>query len=65
MGSESLKPCPFCGSTNLEQSANEVACDDCGGAVILGWSPSITGEQVAAAWNRRASSQGGDHDPSK
>jgi len=51
--SEELKPCPFCGSTNLgflSLFAWEVQCNLC-----LAEGPKAdTREEAIAAWNRRA-----------
>jgi len=49
---EVLKPCPFCGSTNVRHayySEHWVVCDDCGGS--SGMYPSD--EKAALMWNRR------------
>lgn len=56
--SSTLKPCPFCGSENIEaagwlsEASSGPACDDCGGSA---GSVSATPEQNIARWNRRAS----------
>ena len=50
-----LKPCPFCGSTNIDITEYAavmvfVQCDDCGATF-----PHFDGkEEAVSAWNRRA-----------
>lgn len=49
-----LKPCPFCGGTNLYYAAgrfNAVECGDCGGKVVGAYR---TEKEAAEAWNTRA-----------
>ena len=54
-----LKPCPFCGSSDLEnESINAVKCQDCGGGVLLDWHTEMTEAEAIAAWNRRAVVEG-------
>lgn len=53
---KALKPCPFCGGSNIDASgwASEgttgPACDDCGGSVGSCFDPENAN---VAAWNRR------------
>ena len=50
-----LKPCPFCGSTNLNTSyKNEIWCKDCDGGVHLGDHGVKTEQFRDEAWNKRA-----------
>ncbi|MES2783799.1 MAG: Lar family restriction alleviation protein [Pseudomonadota bacterium] len=57
---EELKPCPFCGSTNVDakgwasQNSNGPACDDCGASA--GSTLADTPEANIAAWNTRPDS---------
>ncbi len=49
-----MKPCPFCGSTNVSDGSGgfemcDVGCDECGAATE--WYPTI--EEARAAWNAR------------
>lgn len=45
-----LRPCPFCGSTNVEEWGNYVRCNDC-----LADGPFIYGaEEAAGKWNKRS-----------
>lgn len=57
---EKLKPCPFCGSTNVEISpyggAKAVACMDCFCRSEI-FEGENTKEKAIAAWNRRAAPQ--------
>lgn len=49
-----LKPCPFCGGTNLYYAEGRfyaVECGDCGGKVVGAFR---TEEDAAEAWNTRA-----------
>lgn len=49
-----LKPCPFCGGTNLYYAAGRfyaVECADCGGKVVGTFK---TTEEAADAWNTRS-----------
>jgi Lar family restriction alleviation protein len=56
-----LKPCPFCGSTDISQddcsephyNGTSITCDECG-AQVKGWGASNCTERARALWNRRA-----------
>lgn len=52
--SENLKPCPFCGSTNIlheeERDASRVRCMSCD--IGTGWVPGPS-ERSMNRWNRR------------
>lgn len=65
---DGLKPCPFCGNTNLKFTTYEISpvcylsCDDCGAEICLDvdWDDMDEEEHeekchevLAAAWNRR------------
>ena len=48
-----LKPCPFCGNTNLYYTIGRVyavECADCGGKIV---GPFKTAEEANDAWNTR------------
>jgi Lar family restriction alleviation protein len=69
-----LKPCPFCGSTNISSGeslnghmgnySKQTACEDCGALgpeapVTLEQARGPVGDDLAdAAWNRRADDSG-------
>lgn len=58
-----LKPCPFCGGTNLYYAAGRfyaVECADCGGKVVGTFK---TTEEAADAWNTRSQADAPDHAP--
>ncbi len=48
-----LRPCPFCGSTEIsKREMGVVACESCGAAL---WSEDIEdSETVTETWNRRS-----------
>lgn len=48
--SEELKPCPFCGGSDVSPSSFDVKCMECGVEMPGGT------ERAIAAWNRRAPS---------
>ncbi len=58
-----LKPCPFCGNTNIGEECRQgvyyVACENCGSMGPEFSSDALRGcngwEEAAHAWNRRAS----------
>ena len=53
---EELKPCPFCGSTNIALRFESVVCRECDGNIH-----SFNQEQAIKAWNTRpADSKEGD-----
>ena len=59
--SEKLKPCPFCGSTDVHlrgRIAFCITCDNCGGKG--GGYPTIAG--ALKYWNRRAEVKGDARD---
>jgi hypothetical protein len=51
-----LKPCPFCGSSDLDVFANTVSCDQCGCDGPRQDGPEMYCDRRIAieAWNRRA-----------
>jgi Lar family restriction alleviation protein len=57
-----LKPCPFCGSNNVEYNREHISgehrveCGNCNLAVLF--DVDLTDEQAIAAWNRRADTPG-------
>jgi len=51
----SLKPCPFCGSANIDTTQDDPACADCW---AQGPQPRA-GESGVAAWNRRVQQRSG------
>ena len=56
---EKLKPCPFCGSTNLryEQYGDVcIVCNDCGSFGAMG----ADDDDAAEKWNCRAEVKGDD-----
>lgn len=58
-----LKPCPFCGGTNLYYAAGRfyaVECGDCGGKVVGAF---ITEKDAAEAWNTRSKLKESDLPP--
>lgn len=58
-----LKPCPFCGGTNLYYAAGRfcaVECADCGGKVVGTFK---TTEEAADAWNTRSQADAPDQAP--
>lgn len=58
-----LKPCPFCGGTNLYYAAGRfyaVECADCGGKVVGTFK---TTEEAADAWNTRSQADASQHAP--
>lgn len=57
--SENLKPCPWCGSSDTEISANVVECMDCGASGPRQEMPEILCDRNIAieAWNRRHQEQ--------
>jgi hypothetical protein len=48
MSEPKLKPCPFCGSVNLDTEAPYVTCRDC----FCEGPPNLDGEQIKV-WNKR------------
>lgn len=58
-----LKPCPFCGGTNLYYAAERfyaVECADCGGKVVGTFK---TTEEAADAWNTRSQADAPEQAP--
>ena len=59
MGEIKLKPCPFCGSHNLNCVVKEyccyVQCNDCG---ANGGKRIMDGEKAVEAWNKRVVEDG-------
>ena len=49
-----LKPCPFCGGTDLNLShVNEIWCKSCGGGMYSGDHSDNTKTITAESWNMR------------
>jgi len=54
MTNKKLKPCPFCGSIELNTSyVNEIWCKNCDGGVHLGYHGEDTKKFTIESWNRR------------
>ena len=55
--SEELKPCPFCGSTNIGYATLSHVCLECGamaGPILVNKETQEGWEKLDAAWNTRA-----------
>lgn len=49
-----LKPCPFCGGSDIQSQADFVHCSDCGAQIDYSCEDEPLRLTAIAAWNRRA-----------
>ena len=47
-----LKPCPFCGSTNVIRSITGIGCNDCS-IFVKPWGYCCDMMDIESMWNRR------------